>query len=54
MWCSSKIEIRSKVYPRDDAKVRKVDVKYKNPRTGELDDKYQGRAKSPYRELCRD
>ena len=33
----------SKVYPGDDAKVRKVDVEYKNARPGEPDDKYQGR-----------
>ena len=30
----------SKVYPGDDAKVRKVDVEYKNPRPGEPVDKY--------------
>ena len=33
----------SKVYPRDDARVRKVDVEYKNPRPGEPVDKYEGR-----------
>ena len=34
----------SKGYPGDDARVRKVDVKYKNPRPGEPVDKYQGRS----------
>ena len=33
----------SKVYPGDDARVRKVDVEYKNPRPGEPVDKYEGR-----------
>ena len=33
----------SKVYPGDDARVRKVDIKYKNPRQGEPVDKYEGR-----------
>ena len=33
----------SKVYPGDDARVRIVDVKYKNPRQGEPVDKYEGR-----------
>lgn len=32
----------SKAYPGDDARVRKVDVKYKNPRPGEPVNKYQG------------
>ena len=34
----------SKVYPRDDARVRKVDVEYKNPRSGEPVDKYESRS----------
>ena len=33
----------SKVYPGDDARVRKVDVEYKNHRPGEAVDKYEGR-----------
>ena len=33
----------SKVYPGDDARVRIVDIKYKNPRQGEPVDKYEGR-----------
>ena len=33
----------SKVYPGDDARVRKVDVEYKNPRPGEPIDKYEGK-----------
>ena len=33
----------SKVYPGDDARVRKVDMEYKNPRPGEPVNKYEGR-----------
>lgn len=38
-WKRGKV---SKVYPGDNARVRKVDVEYKNPRPGQPVDKYHG------------
>ena len=38
-----KLGKESEVYPGDDARVRKVDVEYQNPRPGEPVDKYEGR-----------
>ena len=38
-----RLGIISQVDPGSDGRVRKVEVKYKNPRPGELVDKYQGR-----------
>ena len=40
---NSKLGKVSKVYPGDDARVRTVDVEYKNPRPGKPVDKYEGR-----------
>ena len=38
-----KLGIVSRTDPGDDGKVRKVEVKYKNPKPGEAVEKYQGR-----------
>ena len=38
-----KFEIVSRTDPEDDGKVRKVEVQHKNPKSGEVVEKYQGR-----------